>query len=315
MTTSARTASTRRGRRDPVQAVIAGLILLGVLASIVLVFSDTVQMLRVGVMVALWAAIIGAIAMTKYRRESVVDRAKTRDLQTVYELQLEREISARREFEMGVEARVRREVGADAEELAALRAELAALRTALERLFDGELPVERVALRADARREIDAARIAVDRRTPTPVLGNGAAAAQLAGPDAPVHSGCRPSPRCRSTAEVSARSRSTWQVARCSGLDRRSNRTCSTPKRWRTCLPAELPEPAPGSRRSRRRNGNGNAPNATATKRETGGEHTTGLSVAEIMANLRAESGAEPRCHCRGVDASERYLTSLCTVA
>ena len=125
MTTTARTASTRRGRRDPVQAVIAGLILLGVLASIVLVFSDTVQMLRVGVMVALWAAIIGAIAMTKYRRESVVDRAKTRDLQTVYELQLEREISARREFEMGVEARVRREVGADAEELAALRAELA----------------------------------------------------------------------------------------------------------------------------------------------------------------------------------------------
>jgi hypothetical protein len=48
---------------------------------------------------------------------------------------------------------------------------------------------------------------------------------------------------------------------------------------------AELPEPTPGSRRSRRRNGDG---------AQTGGEHTTGLSVAEIMANLRAESGVDP---------------------
>lgn len=289
MTTSARTASKRRGRRDPVQVVIAGLILLGVLASIVLVFSDTIQMLRVGVVVALWAAIIGAMAMTKYRRESVVDRAKTRDLQTVYELQLEREISARREFEMGVEARVRREVGADAEELAALRAELAALRTALERLFDGELPVERVALRADARREIDAARIAVDRRAPAPVLGNGAAAVQLAGPAAVYSVGPADVPVTAEVSLVAVDMAALDQAA----LDQ-ADQDVLDAETVEDLPPADLPEPAPGSRRSRRRNGNGNGNERNGNEAETGGEHTTGLSVAEIMANLRAESGAEP---------------------
>lgn len=281
MTTSARTA--RRGRRNPAQVVVAALILLGVLASALLVFSDTVEMLRVGIVVALWAAVIGAMAMTKYRRESVVDRAKTRDLQTVYELQLEREISARREFEAGVETRVRREVGAEAAELAALRAELAALRAGLERLFDGELPVERVAVRADTRREIDGhtldrqgidgvARIAVDRRTPTPVLGNGASAAQLAGPnDSPVTVPAVEVPP--TTVAAAPEVLEAESVAAATGEE-------ATP------APADLPDPEPGSRRSRRRNGNGANPD---------GEHTVGLSVAEIMANLRAESvAAEP---------------------
>jgi hypothetical protein len=75
-----------------------------------------------------------------------------RDLQTVYELQLEREITARREYELGVEARVREEVGADVSELAALRAELTVLRQSLQCLFDGDLPMHRPALRADATR-------------------------------------------------------------------------------------------------------------------------------------------------------------------
>ncbi|MFI5780011.1 DUF6779 domain-containing protein [Nocardia sp. NPDC051570] len=108
------------------------------------------QLVRVGLVVALWAAVIGALAATRYRREAAVDQAKARDLRTVYELQLEREISARREYELTVEARVRREVGADATELAALRGELAVLRESLQRLFDGDLPNQRPALHADA---------------------------------------------------------------------------------------------------------------------------------------------------------------------
>ena len=43
-----------------------------------------------------------------------------------------------------------REVGADAEQMAALRNELTVLRESLQRLFDGDLPTERTALRADA---------------------------------------------------------------------------------------------------------------------------------------------------------------------
>ncbi len=107
-------------------------------------------MIRVGLVAALWAAAIGTLAATRYRRESAVDKAKVNDLQKVYQLQLEREVAARREYELGVETRVRREVGANAEEMAALRAELAILRENLHRLFDGDLLEDRPALRAEA---------------------------------------------------------------------------------------------------------------------------------------------------------------------
>ncbi|MET7768158.1 DUF6779 domain-containing protein [Nocardia sp. NPDC005366] len=121
-------------------------------ASVFLVFSNSLQFVRIGLVAALWAAAIGALAATKFRKESAVDKAKARDLQTVYELQLEREVTARREYELGVEARVRQEVGADASEMAALRMELTVLRQNLQRLFDGELLVDRPALHADATR-------------------------------------------------------------------------------------------------------------------------------------------------------------------
>lgn len=132
--------------------IIAALLALAVIASLFLIFSNSVQLLRVGLVVALWAATLGAIAMTKYRRESALDKAKVADLQTVYELQAEREISARREYELSVEGRVRREVTADAEELAGLRAELVALRRNLEALFEGGLLPEQTALKTDSTR-------------------------------------------------------------------------------------------------------------------------------------------------------------------
>lgn len=135
--------------------IIAALLALAVIASLFLIFSNSVQLLRVGLVVALWAATLGAIAMTKYRRESALDKAKVADLQTVYELQLEREISARREYELSVEGRVRREVTADAEELAGLRAELVALRRNLEALFEGGLLPEQTALKTDSTRVLE----------------------------------------------------------------------------------------------------------------------------------------------------------------
>lgn len=68
--------------------IIAALLALAVIASLFLIFSNSVQLLRVGLVVALWAATLGAIAMTKYRRESALDKAKVADLQTVYERHL-----------------------------------------------------------------------------------------------------------------------------------------------------------------------------------------------------------------------------------
>ncbi|WP_280397606.1 DUF6779 domain-containing protein [Nocardia carnea] len=143
MVSPSRSSSSARRREDVGKLFLGALVLLGLVASVFLVFSDKVQFLRVGLVVALWAAVLGAWAVSRYQ-------TKVRDLRRTYEIELEREISARREHDLGVEARVRAEVGADASEMAALRAELAVLRRQLQRLFDGELPPERPALRAAA---------------------------------------------------------------------------------------------------------------------------------------------------------------------
>ncbi|MDI9896229.1 hypothetical protein QM797_16000 [Rhodococcus sp. IEGM 1381] len=152
MTDQTRAKKGRRNRRSASQLFLAALVVFGIVASVFLLFTESVQWMRVGVLSALWAAVIGAFAMTKYRRESAADQIKAKDLQTVYELQLAREISARREYEMSVEARVRSESRMEIDEVAALRNELAALRQNLQVLFDGNLPTERVALRAEAMR-------------------------------------------------------------------------------------------------------------------------------------------------------------------
>lgn len=143
MVSPSRSSTSARGREDVGKLFLGALVLLGLVASVFLVLSDSLQFIRVGLVVALWAAVLGAWAVGRYQ-------ARMRDLRRIYELELEREISARREHELGVEARVRSELGADATEMAALRAELTVLRRQLERLFDGDLPAERPALRASA---------------------------------------------------------------------------------------------------------------------------------------------------------------------
>ncbi|WP_229566904.1 MULTISPECIES: DUF6779 domain-containing protein [Rhodococcus] len=166
MATSARPDRNRRPWRSTGSMIVAGLLALAMIASLLLIFSESVQLLRVAVVVALWAATVGAIAMNKYRRESALDRAKADDLKTVYELQLQREIAARREYELSVEAKVRADLKLDAGEMAALRTELATLRRTLEMLFDGRLPDDVVALEGQAEklRELsEAARVSAPR--------------------------------------------------------------------------------------------------------------------------------------------------------
>jgi hypothetical protein len=115
--------------------------------------ADDVRLLRLGIVAALWAALLGAFAAVRMRRaiRSAQDRAE--ELRTVYQLELEREIAARREHELTVERDLRAQVErAGQEEIAALRTELAALRENLQHLIGGDLMVERVALRAESTR-------------------------------------------------------------------------------------------------------------------------------------------------------------------
>ncbi len=134
----------RRGGRRPGWALLTALLVLAIGASTALVFTSRIELLRLGLLLALWAAVVAAFVSVTYRRQADLDQAKARDLKTVYNLQLDREISARREYELNVEAHLRRELAHEAraetnEEVAALRAELSALRTHLEILFDADL--------------------------------------------------------------------------------------------------------------------------------------------------------------------------------
>lgn len=145
------------------------LLILAIGASCALVFTSRVELLRLAVLLALWAAVVAAFVSVIYRRQSDSDQAKVRDLKHVYDLQLDREISARREYELSVETHLRRELSAElraqqADEVAALRAELAALRTNLEILFDTDL-AHRPALETDRSRPSKPGRVASSRIT------------------------------------------------------------------------------------------------------------------------------------------------------
>lgn len=124
--------------------LLTALLVLAIAASSALVFTDRVELLKLAVILALWAAVVAAFVSVIYRRQSDVDQAKVRDLKLVYDLQLDREISARREYELSLETQLRRELEAEvraqaADEMASLRAELSALRANLEILFDADL--------------------------------------------------------------------------------------------------------------------------------------------------------------------------------
>ncbi|QTR05572.1 hypothetical protein J7S33_13900, partial [Saccharothrix algeriensis] len=122
-------------------------------AAAVLVLSDSARWLRLGVVAALWAALVGAFLAARYRRQVTDREDEVADLQSVYELELEREVAARREYELEVEAETRKRVQEEAkDDLEALRDELRALRENLEALLGGEVLVERVALRAESTR-------------------------------------------------------------------------------------------------------------------------------------------------------------------
>jgi hypothetical protein len=144
MTVLSRGVRVRRGGRRPGWLLLTALLVLAIGASSALVFTDRAELLKLAVILALWAAVVAAFVSVIYRRQSDVDQARVRDLKLVYDLQLDREISARREYELTVESQLRRELASElraqaADEVAALRTELAALRTNLEILFETDL--------------------------------------------------------------------------------------------------------------------------------------------------------------------------------
>jgi hypothetical protein len=132
--------------------LIGGLVL-ALAATVALVASDSVRWLRLGVIAALWAALAGAFIAARFRRDAAERSDEIDTLHNVYELELEREIAARREHELEIAAEAQRTAEErNGEQLAQLQKELRLLRENLETLLGGEVLVERVALRAESTR-------------------------------------------------------------------------------------------------------------------------------------------------------------------
>lgn len=153
MTVPPRGVRSRRSGRRPGWLLLSALLVLAILASSTLVFTNRVELLRLAVILSLWAAVLAAFVSVTYRRQSQLDEARARDMKFVYDLQLDREISARREYELSVEAHLRRQLGHElraqaADEMAALRSELMSLRSHLEALLGADLG-DRPALESD----------------------------------------------------------------------------------------------------------------------------------------------------------------------
>ena len=180
MTVPSRGARSRRSGRRPGWLLVTALLVLAILASSTLVFTNRVDLLRLAVILSLWAAVVAAFVSVSYRRQSELDQARARDMKFVYDLQLDREVSARREYELAVEAHLRRQLARElraqaSDEMAELRAELAALRSNLEVMFGTDLG-ERPALESEPEPELAViemsaapGRVESSRITPGPV--------------------------------------------------------------------------------------------------------------------------------------------------
>jgi hypothetical protein len=135
------------------RALLVGAVVFAAAATGVLVLSDEQKWLRLGIVAALWAALVGAFLAAKYRRQLADQESVAADRQELYELELEREVAARREYELELAVDVKRQAEEESrDDISALRGELQTLRQTLESLLGGEFLVERYALRAESTR-------------------------------------------------------------------------------------------------------------------------------------------------------------------
>ena len=141
----ARSSSGGRGGLRTLALVAAVAIALASTAAVVL--SDDPETLRLAVVGALWAFVLAAFAAPRRRESdaSAGDPGTALELRRTYEIELEKEVAARREYELQLEVYLRRELERGlAEDVAALREEVGRMRGEMIDRLDGELRMERI---------------------------------------------------------------------------------------------------------------------------------------------------------------------------
>jgi hypothetical protein len=141
----ARTTSRSGGRGGLRTVALAVAVVVALASTAAVVVSNDPQTLRLAVVGALWAFVLAAFAAPR-RRSDDDDRPGTEiELRKTYEIELEREVAARREYELQLEVYLRRELERGlAEDVAALRDEVGRMRGEMMDRLDGELRMERI---------------------------------------------------------------------------------------------------------------------------------------------------------------------------
>lgn len=136
---------------DRGQVMLVVLIALAFIASIVMLFTDSDGALKIALLAALWAAIIGFFLVFRYRRDAESARRELAHSTELHDAEVAR---AEAERAARMEARELREAQhtRDTEVLEDIKRELAGIRAQLENLAGREFEYEPAALRAEARR-------------------------------------------------------------------------------------------------------------------------------------------------------------------
>lgn len=152
---SSNTAHSGPSQVDRGQVGVIVLIVLAVIATVVMLLSNSEVALRLALLASLWSAVIGFFLVTRYRRQAQSAEQRVADHERFMRQQQESAEGAASGLPVQ-QARADGSTGVDAERFeemwASIRAELTVIRTHLEELQEREFGYEPAALQAEARR-------------------------------------------------------------------------------------------------------------------------------------------------------------------
>lgn len=148
------------GGVDRGQVMLVVLVVLAFIASIVMLFTDSDGALKIALLAALWAAVIGFFLVFRYRRDAEDARRELFHNAEIHDVEVARAVA---EQTADVESRAlelrQEQHDRESEVLEDIKRELAGIRAQLEALAGREFGYEPAALRAEARRIMELERV------------------------------------------------------------------------------------------------------------------------------------------------------------
>ena len=173
-------------------AAIVVMLVFAVVATIIMLFTDSETWTKIAVLCALWAAIVGCIAVARLRKQVDNQQRDTDNLERLHQAELERELATHREQELILEQNYYDSLQEQEQNtLADIRAELTVLRENLSAMMGTDLDTERTALKAEAQRILELERDSKDSSSTTEARTSGSTSRTSSVPASHAPSGKR----------------------------------------------------------------------------------------------------------------------------